>query len=256
VLEDLPVGENLQDHPGTILTWTTDQPVSLLTAESAENLDNFTTNGRGPLTSNVAESGGFVRTRPGLPAPDIQFHATPVMFLGEGLVPPPEHGHSIGPTLLKPESRGSVTLASADPAAKALIRANYFESENDMASMVAGVRLAMEIAAAPPLKDYRKGAYEVPASTSEEDVRSFIRRYCQTIYHPTGTCAMGAVVDPELRVRGLEGLRVVDASVMPTVVRGNTNAPTIMIGEKASDLIKKSTRAGATATRAAAQPAR
>jgi len=196
-----------------------------------------------------------VRTRPGLPAPDIQFHATPVMFLGEGLVAPPEHGYSIGPTLLKPASRGSVTLASADPTAKPLIRANYFASEDDMASMVAGVRLAMEIAAAPPLRGYQKAAYEVPASTSEDDVRAFIRRYTQTIYHPTGTCSMGAVVDPELRVRGLEGLRVVDASVMPTVVRGNTNAPTIMIGEKASDLIRESTRAGVRAAGVAAEPA-
>ena len=256
VVEALPVGENLQDHPGTVLSWTTDQPVSLLTAESAENLENFTTNGRGPLTSNVAESGGFVRTRPGLPAPDIQFHATPVMFLGEGLVAPPEHGYSIGPTLLKPASRGSVTLASADPAAKPVIRVNYFESEEDMASMVAGIRLAMEIAASPPLSGYQKAAYEVPASTLEDDIRTFIRRYCQTIYHPVGTCAMGSVVDSELRVLGLEGIRVVDASIMPTVVRGNTNAPTIMIGEKASDLIRKS--AGSAAARAAevaAEPA-
>ena len=113
----------------------------------------------------------------------------------------------------------------------------------------------MEIAAAAPLKDFQKAAYEVPASMSEDDVRTFIRRHCQTIYHPVGTCAMGAVVDSELRVLGLEGLRVVDASVMPTVVRGNTNAPTIMIGEKASDLIRESTRpAAARATEVAAEP--
>jgi choline dehydrogenase len=239
---DLPVGENLQDHPTAGAAWTTTQPVSLLVAalpeSAATHLDDFLQNGRGPLTSNVGEGGGFIRTRGGLDAPDIQFHAVPVMFIDEGLSDPPDHGFVLSACVLKPESRGSVTLASADPTAKPVIRHNYYAAEADMQSALGGLRAVLELARQDALKPYCEAPHTYPDGEDEESLRAHIRRNAQTIYHPAGTCAIGSVVDSDLRVLGVEGLRVVDASVMPTVVRGNTNAPTIAIAERASDLIR------------------
>ena len=239
---DLPVGENLQDHPTAGAAWTTTQPVSLLVAalpETAQaHLEDFAQNGHGPLTSNVAEAGGFLRTRDGLPAPDIQVHAAPVMFIDEGLSDPPDHGFVMSACVLKPESRGSVTLASPDPTAKPVIRHNYYAAEADMTSALAGLRVLLDLARRDPLKAYCEAPHTYPAGEDDESLRAHIRANAQTIYHPAGTCAIGSVVDNELRVLGVEGLRVVDASVMPTVVRGNTNAPTIAIAERASDLIR------------------
>jgi choline dehydrogenase-like flavoprotein len=135
-----------------------------------------------------------------------------------------------------------VALASPDPTAKPLIVHNYYAEPDDLASAVAGLRLCLEIMRTSPLADYATGPYNAPDSDSEEDLVAHIRMNAQTLYHPVGTCRMGtddaAVVDPELRVRGVEGLRVVDASVMPAVPRGNTNAPTIALAEKAADLIR------------------
>lgn len=239
VVVDLPeVGANLQDHPAVAPAWTTSEPVSLMTALTPENQALFLEEGRGPLTSNVGEAGGFVRTDEALPAPDIQYHAAPVLFVDDGLEPPAEHGMIIAPTLVAPSSRGSVRLASPDPTAKPIVQHNYYAELGDMAAMVAGVRTAIGIAAQPALRRYAERPFQLPASDGDEDVRGFIRRHTQTLYHPTSTCAMGAVVDDELRVHGVEALRVVDASVMPSVPRGNTNAPTIAIAEKASDLIR------------------
>jgi choline dehydrogenase len=244
VVNPLPgVGQNLQDHPSAGLAWTTDEPVSLIVANTEQCQLDFVQNGRGPLTSNVAEAGGFVRTNPSLSAPDIQFHIAPVMFIEEGLVDPPDHGLVLAPCVIKPQSRGSVALASADPTAKPVISHNYFAAEADMQAMVAGMRLLQEIGLQPALRSYCQTPYYAPASETDEDIKALIRRHVQTLYHPVGTCAMGSdensVVDTDLRVRGLEGLRVVDASVMPTIVRGNTNAATIAIAERASDLIRE-----------------
>jgi choline dehydrogenase-like flavoprotein len=163
-------------------------------------------------------------------------------MLEEGLAPAPGHGITLGACLLKPRSRGRLTLASPDPTAKPSIIHNYYEHADDLRSMVAGVRLTMDIAATDPLASRITHQLTGPASRSDEDIIASVRAHSQTTYHPVGSCKMGigalAVVDPQLRVRGVEGLRVVDASVMPAVPRGNTNAPTIAIAEKAADMIR------------------
>ena len=242
-VHELPVGQGLQDHPATWITYTTDE-LSLLSAESEENLALLQTEGRGPLTSNFAESGGFLRTREGLQAPDIQLHAIPILFpeagAGEILV----DGWAVAPCLLRPTSTGFVKLRSRLPTAKPRILHNYLVSEEDRATMVAAVRRCLEIAAEPALRAVTTGAYGAPRDDSDASIIAHIERNTTTLYHPVGTCAMGSVVDSELCVIGLESLRVIDASVMPTLVRGNTNAPTIMIAERAADLIRGLASAG------------
>jgi choline dehydrogenase len=251
VLLDLPaVGENLQDHVNVGAIFTTEEPVSLILGAEPEHQLAFAEEGRGPLTSNVAETGGFWRSQPGLPAPDLQFHCAPVMFVDEGLGDPTAHGISFGACILKPRSTGSVALRSNDPTAKPWIRHNYLADPEDVRVMLDGLRMTLEISRMSPLAPYCREPFVAPESASEEDLLAHLRRRAQTLYHPVGTCAMGAVVDDELRVHGTEGLRVVDASVMPDVPRGNTNAPTIAIAEKAADMIRG--RAPAPAEAAAA----
>jgi choline dehydrogenase-like flavoprotein len=251
LVHELPIGQGMQDHVATWITYTTDEP-SLLTVETEENMLQLQTEARGPLTSNFAESGGFIRTRDGLEAPDIQIHSIPILFpeggAGEILV----DGWAISACLLRPTSRGFVKLRSRVPTAKPRILHNYAVAEEDRATLIRGVRKCMEIAEQPALQAVSTGAYGIPASDDDADISAHIGRNSQTLYHPVSSCAMGKVVDTELRVLGMEGLRVVDASVMPTLVRGNTNAPTIMIAERAADLIRGKVRAGG---EAAAQPA-
>lgn len=152
--------------------------------------------------------------------------------------PIPHDGFSILPTLLAPTSRGRVTLRSALAHAKPRILHNYYATEEDTRTMIDGTRVALEIASRPALRTLRTADWAVPESDSDSDILEFARRNTRTIFHPVGTCAMGTVVDSQLRVHGVEGLRVVDASVMPAVPRGNTNAPAIMVAEKAADLIR------------------
>ncbi|WP_034278526.1 GMC family oxidoreductase N-terminal domain-containing protein [Haloechinothrix halophila] len=238
VVRDLPVGEGLQDHYMTLLNFRTDVE-SLMTAASPDNAVLLQSEGRGPLTSNIGEAGGFFRSRDGLDAPDVQFHAAAVLFHQEGLGAPTEHGFAFGPCVVAPTSRGAVTLRSPRPDAAPRIVHNYLMTAEDRDCIVAGIRIAREIAAQSAVADVVTGPFgDAPASDSDEDVLAWAQRAGQTLYHPTSTCAIGSVVDPELRVFDVPGLRVVDASVFPTVPRGNTNAPTIMAAEKAADLIK------------------
>ena len=256
VLLDQPaVGENLSDHPATQLVWTTPEPESLLLALEPAALQEFEATQTGPFASNLAESGGFARVESGAPAPDIQFHVAPVQIVEEGMRDPEEHGVWVSPCLLTQHSRGNVRLASADPSAKPIIHNDFYAAGNDMERMIAGLRLALDICAQPAMKPYAATPFNVPDGEDDEAIRAHAARTTFAIYHPVGTCRMGtdaaAVVDPELRVNGLEGLRVVDASVMPKVPRGNTNAPVIALAERAADLIRNG-RAVAQAPAAAA----
>lgn len=238
LVEQPEVGRNLQDHPAVNLVFTHQQPFSLLTAFDDEHLREYAEHRRGPLTSNVPETGGFVRTRGGLPAPDVQFHASPLMLLDGGLDAPTAHALSYGPCLLTPRSRGSVTLASPAPTTKPRIRHGYYTEPEDLDGMVRGLRIALEVARQKALAPYTEQPYRVPSSDSTAGLRQFIRRNTQTLFHPSGTCAIGTVLDEELRVRGVDGLRVVDASVMPTLIRGNPNAPVMAMAERAADLLR------------------
>ena len=249
VAESPEIGLNLQDHPNSGAVYAIEEEISLFGALNEENLALFEGEGRGPLTSNLAEAGGFMRTRDGLDAPDVQFHFVPGRFETEGLVPGDGHGFSIGACVLKPKSRGFVALGSPDPTAKPLIVHNYLQHPDDVASIVAGVRTALEICETGRLGELVTETLMGPESRSDADIEAHSRKRMQTLYHPVGTCRMGdeptSVVDRELKVRGVEGLRVVDASVMPTVPRGNTNAPVIALAERAADLLRGEVPVGA-----------
>ncbi|HEY8022806.1 MAG TPA: GMC family oxidoreductase N-terminal domain-containing protein [Thermoanaerobaculia bacterium] len=201
-----------------------------------------------PPAAGAAEGALFLRSRPGLSAaaPDLQIHFAHWALLDpaypESPLPPPA-GFSLIPTLIKPQSRGRVTLRSADPAAPPSIHAGYLDCPSDLAALVEGVRIARRIAAADALDAWRgEEIAPGPEVTTGSQLAEFVRLAAAGLFHPAGTCKMGydrlAVVDPQLRVHGIERLRVVDASVMPTVTSGNTHAPTVMIAEKAADLIK------------------
>ena len=237
VRENLPVGHNLQDHCMCQLNYETDEP-SLFGAFNAENFELFAKEGRGPLTSNIPEAAAFFRTRPELEAPDMQFHYAPSMFYDEGLTAPHTGGYCFGPVVIKPTSRGRVLLRAPLADSKPRVLCNFLTTEEDRRCMLDGMRKALEVAAQEPLQKVLRKPFSVPAGDSDTEIMEFVERASQSVYHPTSTCAIGEVVDPQLRVYGFEGLRVADASVMPTITRGNTNAATIMIAEKAADLIR------------------
>jgi choline dehydrogenase len=250
VLVDSPgVGANLADHPVVPALWRTPRVSGLWEKSSPANLIRWRLRHRGPLTSNIAESGGFSRTRPSLRAPDLQWHALPTPYGDQGLADPQVRAFTLLVALIDVGSRGRIWLRSADPRHKPAIDPAYLSDGADIAPLVEGVRMAREFAAAGPLaKVCTEELAPGPEVHTDTEVREFIRREVGTLFHPVGTCAMGgdsrlaaakltSVVDPELRVRGVEGLRVVDASIMPTVPRGNTNAPTIAMAERAADLI-------------------
>ncbi len=244
IVADLPgVGSNLQDHPFVGVCYACTQPISLFDIETAENLQEYMELQRGPFTSNVGEVGAFIKTRPDLPEPDLQYHFAPVLYINHGLTPIERHGYTIGPTLVSPQSRGKLVLRSADPTQHPAIYANYLASEEDLQVLIEGVKLSRRLGQSKAFAPF----YEVETlpgaqAQSDRELVEFIRNTAETLYHPVGTCKMGhddlAVVDEHLRVRGVDGLRVVDASIMPTIVNGNTNAPTIMIAEKISDQLR------------------
>jgi choline dehydrogenase len=246
VRESLPVGLGLQDHCMAQLNYLTDQP-SLFMATTPENFALLEAEGRGPLSSNIPEAAGFFRARAGVTAPDVEFHFAPSLFFDQGLTAPADHGYCFGPVVINPTSRGRVMLRSPLPDSKPRVLCNFLTTDEDRQSMLAGLRLALEIAAQAPLRSVERAPFSVPGSDSDEDLMAFARRAGQSVYHPTSTCAMGSVVDHRLRVYGCDALRVVDASVMPQITRGNTNAPTIMIAERAADLIRSDGDRNATA---------
>jgi choline dehydrogenase-like flavoprotein len=244
VRHELPgVGANLQDHPYVSCVWEVPGGGSLLDAEKPKALLEYLLRRTGPLTSSVAEAFAFVRSRPGLPGPDLQFHFGPAYFVDNGFDEYGGHAITTGPVLVKPRARGWVRLRSTDPSAKPRILTNSLSEQEDVEALAAGVRLAREIASTTPLAEVvGRELFPGPEVDTDDAIAADVRRRTELLYHPVGTCRMGtrpdAVVAPDLRVHGLEGLRVVDASVMPIIPAGNTNAPTIMIAEKAADLIR------------------
>jgi choline dehydrogenase len=243
VLLDQPaVGENLSEHAATQLVWTTPEEQSLLLALEPAALEEYEATRTGPFASNLAEAGGFARVGADASAPDVQFHFAPVHIVDEGMSDPEGHGVWVSPCVLTPRSRGSVRLASSDPTAKAIVRNEFYTAGDDMQRMIAALRLTLDICAQPAMSPYCAEPFTTPDGDSDDALRAHVARTTFAIYHPVGTCRMGddaeAVLDPQLRVNGIESLRVVDASVMPVVPRGNTNAPTIAIAERAADLIR------------------
>ncbi|WP_300621004.1 choline dehydrogenase [Dokdonella sp.] len=246
VARDLPgVGANLQDHLDICTLVRSTQPITYDKTNDIAVALRFLLKRDGIGSSNVAEAGGFVRSRF---APDgrcdVQFHFVPALLDDHGRNRLEGFGYTVHACALRPKSRGAIRLRSADPFADAAIHANYLSDTDgeDLRTMVEGARLSREILAQASFEPYR-GAEIFPGveARTDADLAAFIRRKAETIYHPSGTCRMGsdggAVVDSELRVRGLDGLRVVDASIMPTLIGGNTNAPTIMIAERAAELL-------------------
>jgi choline dehydrogenase-like flavoprotein len=246
VIADAPgVGENYQDHLEATVQAEVKDPISLFGEDKglrgARHMLQYLMTKTGLLTTTVVESGGFVDTT-GAGAPDLQFHVLPCFIGFADRLAEPGHGISIGPCFLRPQSRGTVKLRSADPKDSALFNANSLSAPADVETLARGVELAIKITEAPSLARIIKRRV-LPKPGVERDpeaLRDYVRGIAKTVFHPSGTCKMGrpddplAVVGEDLKVRGVEGLRVADASIMPTLVSGNTNAPTIMIGERAA----------------------
>ncbi|HYG26171.1 MAG TPA: GMC oxidoreductase, partial [Caulobacteraceae bacterium] len=258
------VGANLQDHLDVILGWETTGVETaysynkglkrlmvglnyLLFGKGLARLAtglNYLLFKKGIGRQNMLESGAFIPSRPDLDRPDLQIHAVLAIMRNHGKEVVEKDGFSLHVCQLRPESKGRIGLLNADPFADPAIYANYLSSEEDRRAMREGVKIARKVAAQEAFAKFQPKEYGDSAKAqTDEEIDAWIRQNAETIYHPIGTCKMGAesdpmaVVDGELKVIGLKGLRVIDASVMPTLVSGNTNAPTIMIAEKASDLL-------------------
>jgi choline dehydrogenase len=246
VAEAPEVGQNLMDHLAVPVGFDVPSD-SLQGAEKPLELVNYLIRRRGMLTSNVGEAYGFVRSRPELDIPDLELIFAPAPFFEEGLGDPYD-GHAVvmGPILVKPRSSGSITLRSADPLDKPIIDPQYLSDDagEDRAALMSGLRMTARIAESPALRGLIGRVARPYGATglNDETLESAINTCSQTLYHPVATCRMGSdkdsVVDPQLRVRGVDGLRVADASVMPAIIRGHTHAPSVLIGEKAADLIR------------------
>lgn len=244
------VGANLQDHLDVCMSWECPQPITAhslrkgLIKTLAIGM-NYAFFGKGLGRQQFLESGAFLKSRPDLDRPDLQIHTVAAIMQNHGNTAVPKDGFTFHVCQLRPESRGRVGLRSADPTDDPAIFANYLATEEDRRALREGVRMMRKVAAQSALDPYRtEELFPGKDVETDEQIDAWIRKHAETIYHPVGTCKMGAdgdemaVVDGELKVRGVEGLRVVDASVMPTLVGGNTNAPTIMIAEKISDVIR------------------
>ena len=246
IVHDLPgVGRNLQDHPVVSVIYRSRRDLGLDNAETLGNFLKYLLLKRGPLTTTVCEGGAFIRSSPDLPQPDLQFHFIPAALIDHGFDSATDHGFNFGPTLIKPRSRGSITLRSADPMQSPRITGNYFDDPEDLRILVRGVREARRLAATTAFEDVVDHEVWPGQDTADQDsLESFVRQRAETLYHPACSCAMGpkegpiqTVVDSRLKVHGIQGLRVADASVMPELIGGNTNAPAIMIAEKAAQMI-------------------
>lgn len=249
---DLPgVGQNLQDHLDAIVQHRCEAKKGYAVALTAlpkyiKSAFDYIFKRKGVLSTNIAEAGGFVQTKHADGLADIQYHFLPAILLDHGRKTAFGYGFGLHVCCLYPKSRGEISLQSSDPTVPVRIDPNYLSHEDDVKVMIEGVKKAREILAAKEFAQYR--SHEIgpgPEVQSDEEILAFIRKRAETIYHPIGTCKMGdpedadTVVDPQLRVKGVEGLRVIDASVMPSLISGNTNAPTIMIAERAADIIKQ-----------------
>jgi choline dehydrogenase len=242
------VGKGLRDHLANGILVATEGVETLYRAERLRHLLSWLLLRRGPLTSNVAEAAAFVRTDPSLPAPDLELVFAPVLFEEEGLARPSRDGITVAAVLLQPHSVGEVRLRSDDPAEPPVIDPRYLTDPagHDTRVLLHGVRLAREVARRDPLAAFAREEL-LPGEAAQDDdaLLAHLRARSQTLYHPVGTCRLGAdpgsVVDPELRVRGIEGLRVADASVIPRPPRGHTNWPVVMVAERASELVRGST---------------
>ncbi|WP_228242668.1 GMC family oxidoreductase [Porphyrobacter sp. GA68] len=245
------VGGNLQDHIDYVSSWQTrsDIPIGDTPKGSLRMVKAMWEHRRartGIMTTPYAESGGFAKVMPDAPAPDVQWHFVPAMLEDHGRTKVKGHGVSLHACVLRPESRGTVRLQSRRAEDGPLIDPNFLHDERDMATLRAGVRLSHRIASAAPLADLGLSD-RYPVDLNDDDaLDNLIRSRADTVYHPVGTCRMGAdadaVVDPKLRLRGVERLWVADASIMPKLVSGNTNAPAIMIGERCADFVKEELR--------------
>ncbi len=259
VVADVPgVGGNLQDHLDAATLYHCRTRDTYDTANQLVTLAKYVFGKTGPGTSCIAESGGFLRTAEGLAAPDIQLHFIPAFVIDHGRTKMKSNGMTLHVCLLRPESRGSIRLKSADPLQSVAIDANYLAVPRDLEVLVKGTKMARDIFAQKAFDPYRGEEMEPGANKlSDADLAQWVRARCETIYHPAGTCKMGpasdafAVVDNELRVRGVARLRVVDASIMPSVIGGNTNAPTIMIAERAAAFMTGDKLSGADTAEAA-----
>ena len=248
VVHDLPgVGKNLQDHPDYVFNYRA-KSLDLLgislggTLRLLDEIGRYRRERTGMMTSNGAEGGGFLRRYPDSPAPEFQLHFVVGMIDSHARKLHLGHGYSCHICLLRPKSIGRLSLASADPLAAPDIDPNFLGHPDDLDAMVDGFKLTRKLMDAPILAGIRTGEVYTAGVHSDDEIREELRNRADTIYHPVGTCKMGgdamAVVDTRLRVHGLDGLRVVDASIMPTLVGGNTTAPTLMIGEKAAQMIR------------------
>jgi choline dehydrogenase len=254
-LVDLPaVGQHLQEHPLQLLHWELEGgEIGLMDAADPKHLAKWLATRKGKLASNVAEAVIFFKTDASMPAPNMEFHLAPAFFHEHGKREHPRPAMSIAISHVAPRSRGSVLVRSADPTQKAAVRLNMYSQASEMAEMVQAVHLAREVISASGLDPYR--GLEInpgPYVRTDDQIAEYVRATVEHTYHPTSTARIGSpqdgVLDPQLRVHGVEGLRVADASVMPSITRGNTHAPTIMIGERCADFIR-------TGGRGAAEPA-
>jgi len=250
IVDNPAVGANLADHPSVPVLWSTPAVRGLWESSGNAGYARWRLTHKGPLTSNIAEAGGFARSGdPGRTAPDLQWHVLPVAFRDQGLADPARRGMTVLVTLVDVASRGRLRLASRDPRHRPLIDPGYLSDVQDLGALAAGVRMARDYGTAAPLAKIC-AAELAPGDGvhTDREIRDYVRASIVSTYHPAGTCAMGgdprpsgsrlaSVVDPLLRVRGVDGLRVVDASVMPALPRGNTNAPVIAIAERAADVI-------------------